>query len=707
MLKRGVQLFEHRRKQAINEELIMNSTTPEKLFFFLIVASSFLYSQAPQVEWGKVDRDILAMQSFPADTNAAAIILYDVGNVTFDSNFDIVFTCHRRIKILNERGKDWGTIILSIDENSNRQRIKKIEGITYNLNSEGVLITTKLTPKEIFKEPLHNGIYCYRIALPGVTVGSVLEYKYTIISKGFGYIPDWQFQFSEPCLWSEYKLIAPINFAFNNLASGSHPFFIYEITDTTQAFHGSAPYLLGGSPARCNVYHWAVKDAPAVREEPYMTTCTDYITKVYIQPSEYILVGKPSQKILENWTKVVNDLVDYNYFGKLTDATSSVRKLTKSIVQDTMTSEEKLKALYTWVSTSITTTSTDRLFGDRRLDDILESKKGTNAEVNFLFLSMVKTVGLTGYPVIISTRDHGKIIPFRPIIQQFNCVLSMVEIDTVRYFLDPTDNLRPFGMLPPRFLNVQGLVVQKDQERWVTIPSNEKDQRHLLAQVTLNEDGSLQGSLIGKYTGYSALSLRRELQEKKVEDVVKGCFDTDALSLEIDSINIQAKDDITQPLKIQAFIHSETYAQIAGDYIYFNPHIMDRMRSNPFKSPKRDFPISFLYPMLHKFYLTLTYPNTYEPENIPVEERAYIIGRTSIYNRKVAVDGNIIQVIRTFEQTKLEYKPEEYDRLRAVYERRVADANIQIAFKKKAITPSQQAQPAQPVSPTTKKSSSK
>jgi hypothetical protein len=64
--------------------------------------TAFAADNEPSMVWGQIPREYLTMSSFPADTNATVVVLFDFGKVSFDDNYDILFTRHTRLKILNK-----------------------------------------------------------------------------------------------------------------------------------------------------------------------------------------------------------------------------------------------------------------------------------------------------------------------------------------------------------------------------------------------------------------------------------------------------------------------------------------------------------------------------------------------------------------------------------------------------------------------------
>ena len=86
---------------------------PTILFALLLINIFFVnrtiaQEKPPPITWGKIPHEHLEMKSFPSDTNASVIILCDYGESKFNNEFNIVFDRHQKVKILNNKGYDWG-----------------------------------------------------------------------------------------------------------------------------------------------------------------------------------------------------------------------------------------------------------------------------------------------------------------------------------------------------------------------------------------------------------------------------------------------------------------------------------------------------------------------------------------------------------------------------------------------------------------------
>jgi len=151
---------------------------------------------------GQTSLEELQMTYYDKDSSASAVIL-DEKNVVYVSpkkDFNYTNEYYVRIKILNKSAFDYGFIEIPYYKSS---KLEKIEGITYNLNSNGEIKKYMLSDQEVYKNNYSKNIKIERFALPNIKVGSVIEYKFMINNnsyKTYNFI----FQQSIPSVKSEY-----------------------------------------------------------------------------------------------------------------------------------------------------------------------------------------------------------------------------------------------------------------------------------------------------------------------------------------------------------------------------------------------------------------------------------------------------------------------------------------------------------------------
>ncbi len=662
-----------------------------KLFTFLFTALTIIiifgfsnqsFAQDPPIEYGEIPLEDLLMKSFPADTNASALILCDYGEAHIDNDLNLVFDRITRIKIFNKNGYDWATRSITI--NSEHERLDELEAETYFLNEDDEMDDKELDDDDIFEEKVNDNWTNYKFTLPALSPGCIVEIHYRIVSEYISYIRNWEFQHTEPVRWSEYRIRSPYGIKFSAVLRGYEPFAVNETKQVTQVFGGTAAALLGNRISRCNQYRWVVKDAPALRKEPYITTIHDYTNKVEVQLASISFPGRGSKQYLEDWTSFSKELMDHQKFGDEIDITGNVEDQTKLITDGISSPREKMKAIYNWVAKSITCTGTNRIFADKDVDDVIESKKGSDAEISFLLLSMLKSAGISCDPVILSTRDNGIIQDLYPILDQFNYVIARAKIGSEYYYLDATDPLRPMDIIPSKILGVKGLVLKNGSPNWVTFSTRQREITALVTGISLNEDGTVKGSIQIQFSGYGALIVRKDFEDEDEteKDVVKSLLKIEKSGFSIDSVKIEDKDSLEKPLNFRAWISSQDYAQSNGDMIYINPFIVGRDQDNPFKTSARKFPIDYGYKRNYTSVINIKIPKGYKLKE-SIESHRFVVGQNYIvYSQQANLTGDNLQILIKSDVNSFKIDPKYYSKIRELYAKIISAQSSQLVLEK-------------------------
>jgi hypothetical protein len=316
------------------------------------------------------------------------------------------------------------------------------------------------------------------------------------------------------------------------------------------------------------------------------------------------------------------------------------------------------------------------------VNDFLDSKKGSSAEINYLLLSMLTSAGIQGEPVLVSTRDHGQLWEVYPLLSQFNHVIARATIGGRTYFLDATDPHRPMNLLPSDVLGVRGLVVQPKKTEWVTIASPAKSISALAARILIDGNGAIRGSIEGRYENYINLSVRKDLKDKKQNDVVKDLFKLDGSGLSLDSAQVNNTDSISSSTVIKAWISSDSYVQTGGDLLYLNPHLVRRWTDNIFKSEARKFPVDYNYPREYSTTVTITLPDTLEVKEVLQNRRISVEGNV-IYMREMAIDSPQIILTTKLNVISKVVPARHYKSLKDLYATMISTEGEQLILQKK------------------------
>jgi hypothetical protein len=425
-----------------------------------------------------------------------------------------------------------------------------------------------------------------------------------------------------------------------------------------------------------------------------MTTPADYRSRIRLQARALRnpRTGAVVKRFMTSWPALAETQMEAAYFGdELGEETGGflggenvVKKKVTRLTEGLSADSAKMHAILDYVRSSIEWNGELWRSREQDFDEILTSKTGNSAEVNLLLVSMLRLAGVEAHPVMISTRDHGKVLPLYPILDQFNSVIATVELPGrgERTLLDATEPLCPASLLPKRDLNRQGWLVRKEKPSWIEIPRPSETGRRIYVRGTLTPDGTLDGQLSVRDQGYSALDTRRTLQEKEPSAFVNEHLLDHLTGVSVSDESVQNRDTLRRPLRTTAAITSPEYARSTGTMLYLKPRLVPAVEENPFKRKERSFPVDFPHPEKVSYVLALRLPDGYQVKDTPDNLRIKLPKDEGSFTRLIRAQGRQLMVRSTMEVTASQIPPKRYDALRAFYTRIVSAQSDQIVLEK-------------------------
>lgn len=639
-----------------------------------------LYAQESAIKWGKIPDEDLKMTTYALDTAAAAVVLSDIGNFTYDLRAPEQLTelnVHRRIKILKRNGFSEGDIKIPYISKDRYQNVIQLRAQIFNPDGS----KRSIEKKDFFEEKTAEGYTTAKFTFPEIQVGSIIEYSYVLQTKDWVRIPTWYFQEDIPVRLSEFVLYIPEFLEFVVLSRG-------RVLDRNEQSMES------GIGIRNRKYILAVKDAPALKEESFITTMTDYIAHVIFQISGVVESGlrKP---YLSDWTTVAKQLLEDESFGKRIDRKANFNDAYDKVaplVAAAKMPEEKIKTIYHFVLNHIKWDGTYGIYQSEPLNKVFELKKGDVAGANLLLIGLLKAFGFDAKPLLISTRGHGQPIELYPILSQFNYVLAHVKLNDKVQLLDATNTQRPMGLTAVSALNNKGWLLDPTKPEWVDIvPARSISTR--MFNLTLEEEGKAGGKLVSAYDGYAALEVRERLTKQQDPQSTNETSDSEGdedvsatlTNMEYDSVAIKNLDDPYKALGFTAKVSIPEGATVNGDFIYVNPVLHPAFDENPFKQTVREYPVDIPYPFSHRYILNLTIPEGYAIEQLPEQVNLNLPengGKFTFLVSKPAGTVQKIQINSSILINQLHFEPEEYGNIKKFFDLIIEKQQEQIVLKK-------------------------
>jgi transglutaminase-like putative cysteine protease len=647
-------------------------------------------------KFGKLTPDELSVTICPIDSSAEAMVLFDVGKSYFiytdQDGFKIRFDRHRRIKIFTKEGYDNANVEIPLYHSEGEQEVvSNLKAQTYNLVDNKV-VTSKLENKSIFTEVYDENWDLEKFTMPDVKEGCVIEYSYSVISEFFSNLQEWEFQASIPILWSEYEVTIPEYFHYYEFVKGYEPFYLNDKENVQDFILVKSGLENDARDMNSQIESTRVtfnalnrrlvaKNVPALKNEPFTNSRDNYLTQIDFELSSIQFPQQTIKNFSLTWESINKLLLESEHFGTQLNR-GFTDEITQVILSGAQNDEEKIDRICTYVRQNMKWDGRNRMSVDKSIKDAFKNGTGSSADINFILVCMLRSAELQAYPVVLSTRENGIIHPAHPTLMQLNYVVAMVKTGDKTLLLDATDTDCPTGMLPYRCLNGSGRIVDPKLSDWVEIKPSRIQKETIFIEMSMDEEGSLNGTYKVQEDGYEAFTSRKEIKAQTTrEEYIKSLEENNA-GLEIVSWEISNLDSISKLLEITLETEIMDQTDFIGDKIYFNPMLYEQMKENPFKHADRKFPVDFGAPVSNSYYFKLHIPDGYKIESMPEGCIISLPNSGGKFTYNVTLVGDLFQVISKMDINQIIFLPNEYGTLREFFHQIVNKQAQQVVLSK-------------------------
>ena len=642
----------------------------------LLAICSFILTanaQQPVSAFGTVSKAELESRKSLLDEKAEAEVVFDVADIEltfYDGLLEVLVKKHERIKIFNDKGLDEANIKLRYLTRNNMELISKLEAQTYNLDNNGNIVVTKLDKKSVYDKKINNRISNQLFTMPDVKAGSIIEYKY-VVKRRVPFLSDWYFQKNIPVRYSSLRFNYPEEFMFNPV------------------FHTSLPYSYDTKKIGLRSEQTlTMKDVPAFREEPYVSCEEDYLEKVSFNLNGYYS-ATVRINLIATWPKMIKALMEDEDFGYQLKKNIPRTKELDDQLKLISNPVDKMVAVHRFVKKNMIWDGYTSIWATDGVKYAWDKKKGNSGEINLILVNLLKDAGLQAYPVLLSTRDNGRVNTTNADLDQFNTVMAYVKIDGKEYFLDGTDQQTPSHLIPKQIMYSEGLVISKvDFEKsvteqdwgWVNIWNEKQKYTH---RVNLSGDVKADGQITGEayinsidYARIADISDYTASKENFVADHYTKPYsgikliDFKTGNLEKDSMPLEQSVKFSMPLNA------------SGEYQYFTLNLFSGLDNNTFLSDSRSTDILFAYNQSYSISGSFGIPEGYEFEELPKNMKMIMPDTSIILSRLLQVNNNRLQFRINLDINKPLYTVEEYPMLQEFYKKMFMTLNEQIVIKK-------------------------
>ncbi|MBU3012505.1 hypothetical protein KO506_13920 [Polaribacter vadi] len=616
----------------------------------------------------------LQMKVYDKDSTAAAVVLYEHANVYLDPKNDYKTRTdyYYRIKILDKSAFDLANITLELYK---EKKVSDIKAITYNSSEIGSLKRTYLAKDKIFKVNETENWTTHRFTLPNIKEGSVIEYSYSIISPYFG-ISDWNFQSDIPKIKSEFDAAILGNYKYNIRIIG-----FLELDKNDSSIKKNCVDIEGLGPGACRVYSYGINNIPAFKEEDYMLSKKNYVSRLSFDLESYTSPRGVIEKYTTTWKEADKKLKKI-FLNNQTSKKSFFKKRIPEEILSMNNNLDKAKGIYKFIQNHYTWNEKYWNNEDEKVKKAFDNKIGSAGEINMSLYNALSAAEIQADLVILSTRENGIPTKLYPVIFDYNYVIVKATINEKEYFLDATDQFLPFGEVPVRTLNGEARVINyKKESSWVTLKPKYKSYKNVTAKLTLSEDGEFSGNLLIRKQGYSAKKQREKLSSLTEEDYLEE-FEDDNPDVEVDDYKASFLDELDKPLQ-EIYTVSIMMDEDLSRKTRINPFFFERMKENPFTLKDRYYPVDFGYASKNNFALSLKIPETYKITQLPKEVAISLPNKGGMFVLKIVKKENIITIYTRINISRSSFSSNEYFALKEFFNQIVIAESSYIILEKK------------------------
>jgi hypothetical protein len=632
------------------------------LFFSLSSCTTHLFKHDDSID-DEVSQLIKYAPSAQLYPDADIIVLLDemVEEISEDGRCET--SVHKVFKIITERGKGYADC--SIGFNSRTQTLSLLNAQT--IAPKGKVIPLKknaiktVTPYSRY--PAYSDYKRLTFSMPGVRVGSVIDYKYIIEEKEPTIEGEFSsanfFQWYNPIVISRYTIITPENMKV-------HYFMMNPLKDTQQ--FPSIEHQQGRK-----IYFWEYRNIGQILDESHMPPMEEIACNVLVTSID------SWQRFFQWWRSKIEGKTEPNELIK-----NKVAELTKGHV----TKREKIEALFDYVKREIRYVSIGlgkTGYEPESASVVFENKYGDCKDKSTLLISMLREAGIPAHYVLIPTHGERDLIKDFPYPFQFNHCIVATEMEHGYHFLDPTAEDYRFDYLLGSDQDRDVLIFKDHETIFATTPLAKPDENGHISQqhIEIRADESIEVVDKSFPSGSKEASLRsffiynspteiKEVLEKVVDGISPGAKLLDYTH----SDPLCFKKRFVTQMKYAA----PDYCKKAGDILIFQVPGIKKGCSGTGKKERR-YPLIFWTNASSKSEVVFTIPAGYEVYYLP--EPVEITTPYFEFRSRYQSDGENVVYRGEYIKKAARIPPEEYSRYQQLCQEMEKSCEEYILFQEK------------------------
>jgi hypothetical protein len=627
---------------------------------FLFAVSLFVSTaaQAEVPDWLRY----LAKQpqkTYADDVNA--VILLDDNVTTVKENGDIVRRNRRAVRILRPEGRE-NHSIMEVGYNS-FTKVNYLRG--WSITSKGQEYETKnsdIIERNVTTFEVYSDLKEKAVRVAGAEVGTVVGFEYETQEHPYKFQDFWGLQEFDPVERTHYEL---------HLAPGWRFKADWRNHKEEKATEESG------------ALNWQVTDVPRIENEPQRPPAMALAGLVVFT----FLSDKDQGKSYRDWaefgswyTQLANGVRDSN---------PGLQQKVQELAPGSLPLLERIKALAGFAQHDVRYVEISIGKGGWRphnASEIFTHRYGDCKDKATVLSSMLSQIGVKSYYVLVNTQ-RGIVDEKSPPMAFFDHMIIAISLPEASYsknmpaiyqhpklgrllIFDPTNEYVPFGQIPPYEQANYGLLVGEQGGELIPLPVSPPEANGIRreAKLKLLPDGSLQGEVEERYTGFNAFLGRYILQHETESDrkkIIERLVANSLGNFQLDKYELINANDIDQDLIIKFNFSAAHYAKNAGQMLLVRPRVLGELAGRWDANKPRHYAYEFRGPFLDRDSVEISLPEGFKVDELP--DPAKVTFPFAEYASKTESAEGVLKYTREYKQTATQVSLEHMDELKKFF----------------------------------------
>lgn len=647
-------------------------------------------SVEPNLKYGKPSKEELVMKMYDRDTTAVALVLFHTGKSEFSYSIDdfLLNTQHFvRLKILKPEGVDYANVTIPYyspaDRLTDKDNIYKIDACAYNMEN-GKCVKTPMKKEFISRERVNDKVMLLKFSVPAVKPGTVIEYSYCAKSDYYSQIDNWEMQENIPVVYNEYNITIPNTFIYNIEIRGKEHIQTKEKETSTHITVKNPAGIAESIGILSRDINFTAWHLPAIKQEEAFCWCPDdYKVQVSFELQGTNFPGTGYKPYTNTWEDIDKHLLkpENEFFGQHLSLSNPYRTELKAVYSDKLSFYELLASAFNLLKSKIAWNGRYQLYSKEPLK-AKEARSGSNADLNFILIGILKDLGIKAYPVLLSLRSNG-VLPYTyPSVQKLSTFILAIEKPDGKYvYLDGSMDIPAVNVLHQELLVEKARILNPQEEenkRWVNLRQLSNNITRVVAQATITPQ-EVKGNSTIVYQEQKAVEFLKEKNQLANDAGYIRQLET-KLNCVIE--NHQINKTISDQVRVAEQFNFTRKLENSNDRLYINPMIFTHLTHHPFTQTERILPIEFPYPYSYIIGVSLMLPEGYTVEELPKSQNVMTEDGKLSFKYIIEKKDTQIDLRYAFQMKASTFAPLQYTLLQNIWSTAIEKNNALIVLKK-------------------------